>query len=383
MRIALILLLIVNGIKAQSQIYVGDTVPEISVANWVYNPNSLFSDYKNKVIVLDFWFTTCAPCLYTMPHLNDLAEKYKKDNIAFVAITFENQKTVAAFLQKRKLLAMVGSDTTYSLINDYRVGSYPHTFLIDADGVLRWDGYPTLLTEEMIDVVLKKGYYPNLEDEDENSLSSSSGEVVKKDYSIDITVNDYSSNNKGMMMNDKELSFQNQPLDEILALLLGTSKRMILVKDSIRNYDIRFKVPQGMRPDKIKPKAADLIINELELTATKKIEEVDGYSLTLTNDSLFLTNAIDTTMVYHGKSMSTTKTHWQGTGIGMLDLAHELENRYDVFIFDNTKTNGFFEFQFSIESFDHAISDLLKIYGLSLIAKNQQVEILVLGKNNH
>ena len=66
-----------------------------------------------------------------------------------------------------------------------------------------------------------------------------------------------------------------------------------------------------------------------------------------------------------------------------VDLAHELENRYDVFIFDNTKTNGFFEFQFSIESFDHAISDLLKIYGLSLIAKNQQVEILVLGKNNH
>ncbi|RLD21291.1 MAG: hypothetical protein DRI71_09240 [Bacteroidetes bacterium] len=381
MRVFLIVFLSVFSFTVQSQIYVGDTVPEIIADQWVDNPNSIFSDYKNKVIVLDFWFTSCVPCLYTMPHLNDLAEKYRNSNISFVAITFEGQKTVEEFLRKKKLLAMVGSDTTYRLINDYRVGSYPHTFLIDADGILRWEGYPTWLTEEMIDAVLKKGYYPKLEEE--TSVSPSSGDVIKKEYSIDIMVNDYSSGSSGMMMNKKELSFQNQPLDEILALLLETSKRVILVNDSIRNYDIRFKVPGGMRQDKIKPKVAELIINELEFTATKKIEEVDGYSLTLTNDSLFLANAIDTTMIYHGKSTSTTKTQWQGTGIGMLDLARELENRYDVFIFDNTKMNGFFEFRLSTESLDRAISDLLKIYGLALIAKNQQVELLVLERNNH
>ena len=381
MRTALILLLIVYGIKAHSQIYVGDKLPEITVDNWAYNPNSIFSDYKKKVMVLDFWFTTCAPCLYTMPHLNDLAETYKNDNIVFVAITFEDQNTVEEFLQKKKLSAMVGIDTSYTQINNFQVGSYPHTFLIDADGILRWDGYPMHLTETMIEVVLDKKIYSTVEEV--NKISSLSGEVIKNIYPIDIKVNDYSLGGSGMMINKKELSFQNLPLNRILAILLKTSKSRILVQDSIRNYDIRFKVPQGMPSGKVKPMVSDLIIHELDYTATKMSRVVDGYTLTLTNDSLFLANAIDTTMIYRGKSTSANKSHWQGSGLNMLDLIRELENRYDVLIFDNTKMNGFFEFQFSTESLDYAMRDLLKIYGLSLEAKHQEVEILVLEKNNH
>jgi uncharacterized protein (TIGR03435 family) len=376
MRIVLSVLLIAFGYQGQSQVNVGEHAPAITADVWVKNPNSIFSDYRDKVIVLDFWFTNCAPCLYTMPHLNDLAETYKDNNIAFMAITFEDHQQVLEFLKKKKLLAMVGTDTTHALIDKYGVESYPQTFLIDAGGTVRWEGYPMQLTEKMIDFVLNKKYYPRLEVE--NNVFSSASDATKKTHAIDIKENNYMSAGSGMMMNNRELSFQNQSLSEILAILLETSQRRILLTDSMKNYDIRFKVPRGMPPGKVKSTVADLIIEELNFEAVKEHKNVDGYTLKVVNDSLFFTNAIDTTKVYFGKSTNTYKTYWQGTGLSISDLVIELENRFGVYVFDDTLLNGYFEFKFSIGNFAEAAKDLADNYGLELISEEKKAEILVL-----
>jgi thiol-disulfide isomerase/thioredoxin len=47
--------------------------PKIQVADWQNKPVS--KDLRGKVIVLDFWFTKCAPCVASIPELNHLAEK--------------------------------------------------------------------------------------------------------------------------------------------------------------------------------------------------------------------------------------------------------------------------------------------------------------------
>src|SRR5690606_31042019 len=105
---------------------------------------------------LDFWFTSCAPCVYTIPHLNKLSEEYTSEKLAFVAVTFEEEKKVLPFLRKKKLLAQIASDVSHKLIDDFGVQLYPTTFLIDENGILRWVGYPSNLTAEMLEEVLQE-----------------------------------------------------------------------------------------------------------------------------------------------------------------------------------------------------------------------------------
>ena len=56
-----------------------------------------FKDFKNKIVLLEFWGTHCPPCLFSIPHYIDLTKKYK-DKIAMVAI--EVQMTPKEQLQE-------------------------------------------------------------------------------------------------------------------------------------------------------------------------------------------------------------------------------------------------------------------------------------------
>jgi len=53
-----------------------------------------------KVVVLNYWFTTCAPCVKEIPALNNLVEAYREKDVVFVAPTFEQKSVVAPFLKR-------------------------------------------------------------------------------------------------------------------------------------------------------------------------------------------------------------------------------------------------------------------------------------------
>jgi len=108
------------------------TAPKIKV-NWLTTKKY----HKNKPTILDFWFTTCAPCVYSIPHLNNRKEYYK-DRVNFVAVSFEDALTVTNFLKKKELKALVGIDTSRITLNNYNVEAFPTTFLIDSKNVVRW-----------------------------------------------------------------------------------------------------------------------------------------------------------------------------------------------------------------------------------------------------
>jgi thiol-disulfide isomerase/thioredoxin len=48
------------------------------------------SDYKGKVILLDFWATWCAPCKVEIPHFIEFQEKYGKDGLQIVGISMDD-----------------------------------------------------------------------------------------------------------------------------------------------------------------------------------------------------------------------------------------------------------------------------------------------------
>ena len=92
-------------------------------------------DFKNKPILINFWFTKCAPCIDEMPILNKIYEKYKND-VHFISITYESKKKVKTFLEKHtfKFKHLVNSD---KFIKDLEISSYPLNIFIDKNGIVR------------------------------------------------------------------------------------------------------------------------------------------------------------------------------------------------------------------------------------------------------
>ena len=65
------------------------------------NGNSISSEgAKGKVIVLNFWFTACKPCIAEIPDLNEVYEIFgANENVVFASVTFNETKEVRSFLE--------------------------------------------------------------------------------------------------------------------------------------------------------------------------------------------------------------------------------------------------------------------------------------------
>jgi uncharacterized protein (TIGR03435 family) len=360
--------------SGSAQVLVGKKVPQIDVDLWVENPNYQSASLEGKAIVLDFWFTSCAPCVYTIPHLNELSEKYAGEKLAFVAVTFEEEKKIAPFLRKKKLLAQIASDVSHKIIDDFGVQMYPTTFLIDEKGILRWVGYPSNLTAEMLEAVIQEGTVPSRATPSLSNVQLSAESFPKDIYQIEVKRNDYmDSGARGFQRDGKELNIVNSTLKDILADLLDISKPRVYVLDSSR-YDVRFKTPEGFPHHRFSEIVGSSLLEEMKYSKRTQTKMVNGYELQLQDGDLFISNAIDTTKIYSGHATSETSGHWRGSGVGIDVLIRELENCFNVLIANGTKLNGYFELSFPIGSFDQARKELQEVYGLEIGSAEFEIE---------
>ena len=95
------------------------------------------SDLKGKIVVLNFWFIECAPCIAEMPALNKLAEEYQDSEVVFVAFGRNDKESLIRFGKKHKFkYKVVASD--FNFANKYCIVSgWPTNMVLDRNGVLR------------------------------------------------------------------------------------------------------------------------------------------------------------------------------------------------------------------------------------------------------
>ncbi len=97
------------------------------------------SDFKGKVVILDFWATWCPPCVVEIPHFIELYKQYKDQGFAMVGISLDREGigVVESFARKYQvnyLILMADSQVA----NAYGgITGIPTTFVIDPAGNIR------------------------------------------------------------------------------------------------------------------------------------------------------------------------------------------------------------------------------------------------------
>jgi thiol-disulfide isomerase/thioredoxin len=92
-----------------------------------------FSAFKGKVVFLNFWSTSCGPCVAEMPGIEKLQESFRNAPVAFLAVTRDDGRSVHLFLQKIALrlpVYLAGTDTP----EEFGPQVVPRTFILDRGG---------------------------------------------------------------------------------------------------------------------------------------------------------------------------------------------------------------------------------------------------------
>ena len=110
-------------------------LPEGNFLQMIDGSVKSFSDYKGKLLVINFWYINCGPCIIEMPYLNDLVNKYQNEDVQFLALSFDTVPDIKSFLQKTEFIYEHGS-ISRSLMYDFTPVSPGH-FIVDKDGIIR------------------------------------------------------------------------------------------------------------------------------------------------------------------------------------------------------------------------------------------------------
>ena len=103
--------------------------------------NIKLSDYRGKVVLLNFWATWCPPCVREMPSMERLQQRVGEDGFKVIAVNqMENPDDVFAFTGQLEI------DPTFEILFDrvskvsqaYAVRGLPTTYLIDKKGNIRY-----------------------------------------------------------------------------------------------------------------------------------------------------------------------------------------------------------------------------------------------------
>ncbi len=90
------------------------------------------SDYKGKVILLNYWATWCPPCIAEMPSLQKLYNDYQ-GKMVFIFLTSDDKSKVNTFMDKKKFTLPVFYQAS-NAPSKLATNSLPTTFLIDQNG---------------------------------------------------------------------------------------------------------------------------------------------------------------------------------------------------------------------------------------------------------
>lgn len=103
----------------------------------LHNESSVkIADLKGKVVVLDFWYRGCMPCLQAIPELIKIQEDYKNEVVIIGINDIDDQEDVTDYLNYKKANYLSTFKTKESISQRLKINSFPTLYVFDREGKL-------------------------------------------------------------------------------------------------------------------------------------------------------------------------------------------------------------------------------------------------------
>ena len=121
---------------------VNQRAPDFTLQNLAgQNVNVKLSDFRGKVVMINFWAIWCGPCLEEMPFLQSISDNWSSADLAIIAIANnynESLATVNEFIVDEGYTLPVYYDSEGQAKSLYSISTWPTTFFIDAEGIIKY-----------------------------------------------------------------------------------------------------------------------------------------------------------------------------------------------------------------------------------------------------
>ncbi len=139
--IIIIGMLLLSSCGPEAAPEIGHPAPDFTLNDLDGNEVSL-SDFRGKVVFLNFWAIGCPPCRYEMPAMEEVYQEYKDEDIVIIGVDLDGpMNIVGAYV--RDYIEVNGYswtfviDSTGEVAVSYAVIGIPASFFIDKDGIIR------------------------------------------------------------------------------------------------------------------------------------------------------------------------------------------------------------------------------------------------------
>jgi thiol-disulfide isomerase/thioredoxin len=129
-------MVLVSNTPIQKSMSIGTTVEDITLQGLNQVPMPL-SQFRGKVVVLNFWATWCVPCQNEMRLLQNYSDQMDGKIIVIGINSQESEADVTTFLRIRKINFPVALDSSGEVIRKFSIQGYPTSYFLDGKGVIR------------------------------------------------------------------------------------------------------------------------------------------------------------------------------------------------------------------------------------------------------
>ncbi len=135
-------ILVAPKVERKPLLTAGTMAPDFTFPKWGGGDVKL-SDYRGKVVILDFWATWCGPCQKSMPHIQKVTQALQGKAVVVLALcTWDEQEAYTAWAKEKAKefrfqmgFDPAGKKSAESIAEKlYNVSGIPTTYLIDAQG---------------------------------------------------------------------------------------------------------------------------------------------------------------------------------------------------------------------------------------------------------
>lgn len=127
---------------------------KLDLGSHAAGPEITLGDLRGRVVVIEYWGITCGPCIKSIPHTTELAEKYGHDKLVIVA----NQVWSASDKQCQEVWEKHAKSNFVAVVNGGKLPGFsprgvPSAVMFDHTGKKIWEGHPSGMDQALANAV--------------------------------------------------------------------------------------------------------------------------------------------------------------------------------------------------------------------------------------